>query len=203
MRAIVIGMIMLACWMSGAGIASAHTALKSSDPAADATVESPPTVITLTFSEDINPTFATVVVKSADGRDWISGPPRVEGPRLDVSMRSDLPGSGIYTVGYRVVSADGHPVSGSYVFTIAEVANSPASASPPTGNTSTASAPPESAAPPGPDTKTSILIAGATGLALGCAIAFWQSRRHRRSNALRNETPSAEPPTPGDETDGR
>ena len=64
---------------------------EESDPAADATVESPPTVITLTFSEDINPTFATVVVKSADGRDWISGPPRVEGPRLDVSMRSDYP----------------------------------------------------------------------------------------------------------------
>ena len=182
----------------------AHTAvLASSDPAERTTVKSRPTMIRLTFTEDVNPKFANVVVNSTDDRIWTSGPSQVEGPRVTASLRPDMSAPGVYTVGYRVVSADGHPVSGSFTFTIASVPGPPAPASPPTATSPTASAPPEAAAPAGSDTKTSILIAGAAGLALGCAIAFWQSRRHRRNNALRNETPPAEPPTPGDETKGR
>lgn len=174
-------LVALAFLLTGSGIAAAHTSLASSDPGKDANVISSPTVITLTFTEDINAAFANVAVTSADGRSWASGDPQVEGPRVTAGVRPDLPATGTYTVGYRVVSADGHPVSGSYTFTIA---GDPDKTSPaPTGAEvapSTAAAPPQSASPTGPDTKTSILTAGAIGLALGGAIAFWQSRRHRR-----------------------
>ncbi|MGA5465281.1 copper resistance protein CopC [Mycobacterium sp. NPDC050041] len=177
-------LVALAFWSTGSGIAVAHTSLASSDPAENANVISAPTAITLTFTEDINAAFATVAVTSADGRSWASGDPQVEGPRVSAGIRSDLPATGTYTVGYRVVSADGHPVSGSYTFTIA---GDPGETLPePTGAEvapSTAAAPPQSASPTGTDTKTSILTAGAIGLALGGAIAFWQSRRHRRKYA--------------------
>lgn len=200
LRAIVVSLVALACWMMGSGIAGAHTALTDSDPAKDATLAAPPTAMTLTFSEDLNPAFASVVLNGADGRNWISDPPRVDGPKLSASVRPDLPGNGVYTVAYRVVSADGHPVSGSFAFTVAEApvtprpATTPADTSP---STTAAAAPkpepePEPQASAGSDTKTTILSAGAAGLAIGGAITFWQSRRHRRSNKFDDEPPSSD-----------
>lgn len=180
----------LILWSSGGGIATAHTGLASSDPAKDATVTGSPDAIVLTFTEDINPSFANIVVSSADGRNWVSGSPRVEGSRLTASVAADRPGNGEYTVGYRVVSADGHPVTGSFGFTIAGAPDEPSapspSPSPPSpAATSTAPAAPQPAAPAGADTKTSVLTAAVAGLALGGVIAFWQSRKRRQRTADR------------------
>ncbi|MET0451773.1 MAG: copper resistance CopC family protein [Mycobacterium sp.] len=176
----------LILWSSGGGIATAHTGLASSDPAKDATVTGSPDAIVLTFTEDINPSFAHIVVSSADGRNWVSGSPRVEGSRLTASVAADRPGNGEYTVGYRVVSADGHPVTGSFGFTIAGVLDEPSAPSPSSpAATSTAPAAPQPAAPAGADTKTSVLTAAVAGLALGGVIAFWQSRKRRRRTADR------------------
>lgn len=190
MRTFATTVMALTLWWLGNGIASAHTGLVSSDPSADSTVSTPPSVITLTFNEDIKPTFATVVVNSADGRNWIVGPPRVEGPRISATVGSDRPTSGVYTVGYRVVSADGHPVSGSYTFTIA---GPPAGSQPPittSGAAPTTTSAPQSPAAAGSDTKTSILAAGGAGLALGGAIALWQAWRRRRARTTLSESES-------------
>lgn len=198
MRAVVTAVGALILWMSGSGIAAAHTALANSDPAKDATVTAPPAAIVLTFTEDINPAFANVAVSSADGRNWVSGSPRVEGPRLTASVGPDRPVNGVYTVGYRVVSADGHPVTGSYSFTVAGV---PVQASP---TPTTAGAAPSAAEPPaasvGSDTKTTVLTAAVAGLALGGAIAFWQSRKHRRKNADDEDAPQSTP-SPGEKVE--
>lgn len=204
MRIIVTGLVALALWISGAGIAAAHTALAGSDPAKDADLTSPPAVITLTFTEDINPTFASVVISSADGRSWASGDPQVDGPRVSAGVQPDLPPTGVYTVGYRVVSADGHPVSGSYTFTIVGVPGQPPPASTSVAAApTTASAPPQSVSPEGSDTKPSILTAAVAGLALGGAIVFWQSRRRRQRNAVVDETRPADATNPGEETAAR
>lgn len=190
-RAVVTALGALILSLAGSGIAAAHTALASSDPAKDATVSASPAAIVLTFTEDINPAFANVAVNSADGRNWVTGNPRVEGPRLTAAVGPDRFANGAYTVGYRVVSADGHPVTGSYDFT---VAGAPVQ-TPPTPTT--AGAAPSEAAPPaasaGADTKTSILTAAAAGLALGGAIAFWQSRKRRRKNAVDEDVPPSKP----------
>lgn len=193
LRAIVVSLVALACWMMGSGFAGAHTALTDSDPAKDATLTAPPTAITLTFSEDLNPAFANVVVNGVDGRNWISDPPRVDGPKLSASVRTDLPGNGVYTVAYRVVSADGHPVSGSFAFTVAGAPVTPRPATTTVDTSpSTTTAEPEPQASAGSDTKTTVLSAGAAGLAIGGAIAFWQSRRHRRSHKFYDEPPSSD-----------
>ncbi len=189
--ALVAALVGLTC---AAGNAAAHTALISSDPAAGATTESAPTAITLTFTEDINTAFATVVIGGSDGRNWADGPAQVTGRLVRAAVSPDLPSAGGYTIGYRVVSKDGHPVSGSFTFTVAPT---PGAAAPPTSAspTSTAASPtttaPTASGPLGSDTKTSVLTAAAIGLTLGGLIAFWQSRRHRRNN-----TPNDEPPSP-------
>ena len=181
LRSIVASLGMLIILSSGTGIAAAHTALANSDPADDATVTTPPVAIMLTFNEDINPAFASVAVSSADGRNWSSGSPRVEGPRLTSAVGPDRPGNGVYTVGYRVVSADGHPVTGSYKFTITGVSEEPPPNSTPAAVApSTAASPPSASAPATSDTRTTVITAAVAGLALGGAIAFWQSRRNRR-----------------------
>ncbi len=195
MRTAVIGLGALILWISGGGIAAAHTALTSSDPAKDATVTASPGAIVLTFNEDINPSLATIGVSSADGRNWVSGASQGEGPRLKSVIGPDRPGNGVYTVGYRVLSADGHPVTGSYTFTIAGVPDeSPNAPTAAIASPDTETAAPSSAAPAGADTKTSVLSAAAAGLALGGVIVFWQSRKHRRQAAAAEEAPRPTPP---------
>lgn len=203
MRMIATLLVALAFWISGAGIATAHTALASSDPAKDVILTSPPTAITLTFTEDINPAFANILVSSSSGRDYTSGPPQVIGPEIRAALRPDIPSTGVYTVGYRVVSADGHPVAGTFTFTIAGIPQAPLPASTAVGAPPTTAPAPPSAAPAGPDTKKSILTAAVAGLALGGAIAFWQSRKHRRKNTVDDEPRSVDPPPPGDEMGAR
>jgi methionine-rich copper-binding protein CopC len=189
-RTVVVALIVLFCWASGAGTAVAHTALAGSDPADGATVGTSPTVVTLTFTGDINPTFANVVITTKDGRNWASGAPAVAGPQLRAPVSPEVPAGEVVTVGYRVVSEDGHPVSGSFTFTVAERPGASAVASSAAAAPSTSVAPSEPAAPAGADTKQSIIIAGAGGLLLGAAIAFWQSRRHRRKYLPLDEPPS-------------
>lgn len=195
MRTMAATLIALALSLLGAGIAAAHTALVSSDPAKDANLTSPLAAVVLTFSEDINPAFATVVVKSGDGRNWVSGSPQVDGPRLTAAVGPDRPATGVYTVGFRVVSTDGHPVTGSYTFTITGVPNEPPPAAATTEPAPSAAAEPSESAPAGSDTKTTVITAAVAGLALGGAIAFWQSRKHRRRG------PADEPMGPADLTE--
>ncbi|BBX54523.1 MULTISPECIES: copper resistance CopC family protein [Mycolicibacterium] len=187
-RAVMTTLVALAFLLSGVGVAAAHTSLVGSDPVNGATVASPLTAVVLNFSEEINPAFADVAVTSADGRNWVSGSASVEGTRLTVALGPDRLTDGLYTVGYRVVSADGHPVSGSYSFTIAGVGEQP---SPTVAPSPAAPSTDEPSVPaPGSDTKASVLTAAGVGLALGGVIAFWQHRR-RRKNAANH--PGSEP----------
>ena len=82
LRAAVMALGALILVSGGSGIAAAHTALASANPATDATVTASPGAIVLTFTEDFNPAFANVAVSSLDGRNWVTGAPRVHGSRL-------------------------------------------------------------------------------------------------------------------------
>ena len=98
--------------------AQAHTSLISSDPTDGARLESVPEQVVLTFSESLRqPSEAGVIV---DGK-AISAEVEVDGPRVVVTPQADAP-DGTYEVNYRVVSADGHPITGTLEFTIASAA---------------------------------------------------------------------------------
>ena len=100
----------------GAVPASAHENLVRAVPANGSTVTSSPARVQLVFDEKAG-TPAEIVVTGPSGDAVDDGPVRVADNT--VSVRVDVRAAGRYTVAYRVVSADGHPVSGQTTFRFA------------------------------------------------------------------------------------
>ena len=112
-----------------APVAAAHSVLLSVEPADGATVDASPDRVTLTFNEEINPSFATVAVNgSARDGSKVEGQPVVTGPVVEA--RLGTLDDDEYTVGYRVTSADGHVITGSSRFTVGAGAAAAGSATP-------------------------------------------------------------------------
>ncbi len=99
----------------GAGAASAHAARVSVDPAENAVLRVGPARVSATFNEQLQTTFAAMTVVGPDRNLWSSGQPQVQGAVVSLDV-PPLGPSGNYTVNYRVTSADGHVVSGSWSF---------------------------------------------------------------------------------------
>ncbi|MEW2399303.1 copper resistance CopC family protein [Streptomyces sp. NPDC046862] len=97
--------------------AAAHTGLDTSSPGANATLAGLPPRVTLTFSDSMTERYAKVAVTGPDGTSAAAGEPQVSGKTVTLAL-APARSAGRYTVGYRVVSADGHPVSGAYSFTV-------------------------------------------------------------------------------------
>src|SRR5690606_29173364 len=93
--------------------ASAHAVLRSTNPVANTTVPTAPAEVVLTFSEAVSPVADRVRVLAPDGTRADSGAPVARDSELSIPMRTDVP-RGTYLVSYRVISADGHPVGGSF-----------------------------------------------------------------------------------------
>ncbi len=104
--------------------ALAHTELILSDPVDGAVLEADPSEVLLSFSEELIPD--TVKVSVADGTGFVVmvAVPDVEGTDVSFPWPPALTGPD-FTVNYRVVSQDGHPVSGSLSFTGATPAAPP------------------------------------------------------------------------------
>jgi methionine-rich copper-binding protein CopC len=100
------------------GTASAHSELIGSSPAQGARPDAAVTAITLTFESPVAPDLADVVLVGADG-ERVVHEPAVSGSVVTVPV-SPLDVAGDYQVSYRVVAADGHPVSGTYGFTVSQ-----------------------------------------------------------------------------------
>lgn len=117
--ALALGVLLVALLLAP-GAALAHATLEGSSPARGATVKQQPSEIVLRFSEPVEGNFGAVRVYDAEGERVEEGDafhPGGEGAKLAAGLRSDL-ADGSYTATYRVVSADGHIVSGGYVFSI-------------------------------------------------------------------------------------
>lgn len=95
--------------------ASAHAVRLSTDPADNAVLSAGPARVSATFNERLETTFAAMTVVGPDGNIWSSGDATVQGAVVEVGLRPLGP-VGTYTVNYRVTSADGHVVSGSWSF---------------------------------------------------------------------------------------
>ncbi|MEU6710141.1 copper resistance CopC family protein [Nonomuraea sp. NPDC046802] len=118
--------LLLAC--AAAGIApapaQAHNVLVDSDPKDGATLGASPERVTLVFDQAVRQGYAQVGVTGADGSSWADGSAAVAAERVSVKVKP-LRDSGTYTVGYRILSADGHPVTGKITFTLSADATSP------------------------------------------------------------------------------
>jgi copper transport protein len=116
LRALVVGWLAVLAVGVFAAPASAHATLLSSDPAEGEVLEAAPDVVTFTFSEGVSLTDDSIQVFDAAGE-----PVESSASGEDEVVTADLPGdlaNGTYVVAWRVVSADGHPISGSLTFSI-------------------------------------------------------------------------------------
>lgn len=96
--------------------AQAHSTLIGADPPDGAVLEQPPARVTLRFDEPLRIVRDGVEVFTASGR-----PVPVTASSRDAVVRVTLPAAlpdGTYTVTWRVVSADGDPVTGSLRFSV-------------------------------------------------------------------------------------
>lgn len=129
--------------------ASAHDELVGSDPAPGAELDAAPAAIRLDFSADVL-TFGAAIVVADDADDtWQAGEPDLDGSSVSVPLDPALP-DGAYEVRWRVVSSDGHPITGLVPFTVGDV---PAAAS---NDTEADSAPPSGEQTAAADTADSI-----------------------------------------------
>jgi copper resistance protein C len=114
-RLALIAVVMAAMALAGAPVAAAHAVRIATDPADKAVLATGPQRVSATFNEQLQPEFAAMTVVGPDGNLWSNGEPQVTGAVIGVDVRPLGP-AGTYTVNYRVTSADGHPVSGSWSF---------------------------------------------------------------------------------------
>lgn len=189
--------------------AVAHDQLVSSTPADGTTVTAPLAAVELVFNNAIPGEFTQVAVTDAAGASFVDGAPQTVGDTVTQPV-TQLP-DGAYTIAYRVVSSDGHPIEGTIAFTVTGAAPvetpTPAATEPP----STPSGPettPETSPPlvsaeteePADDTTpaagagddssdggglgttaTVLLIAG--GALVVALLTFWAAGGRRRGSA--------------------
>ncbi|MET7910205.1 copper resistance protein CopC [Streptomyces avermitilis] len=118
--ATLLGTVVLLILFGSAGSAFAHAALKGADPVDGTVVKKAPAAITLTFTESVGLLDDSFRVLDPENRRVHTGKPQHAGGRSEtarVTLPDDM-GTGTFTVGWRVVSADSHPVSGALTFSI-------------------------------------------------------------------------------------
>ncbi|GAA2073779.1 hypothetical protein GCM10009821_10240 [Aeromicrobium halocynthiae] len=176
--------------------ATAHSALIDSDPEADSSIEALPERITLTFNEPLNDIGPAMIVRQ--GEETVAElEPQIDGPVASAESPTDLP-PGDYDVVWRVVSADGHPVSGTISFTLAGDASAPDETAPEPGSETTEETAPESAptdeavadddTEPAAASSTPWLILGAVALLAAAALVLLLLRRRRDNDDTSDDT---------------
>ncbi|GGO86433.1 copper resistance CopC/CopD family protein [Wenjunlia tyrosinilytica] len=110
----------IAVLLASALPASAHAALIGTDPAQGSIVQTAPQQVTLTFSESVIVSAGSVRVLDPEGKQVDDGRARHADGRNGTArarLHAGLP-DGTFTVAWHVVSADSHPISGAFTFSI-------------------------------------------------------------------------------------
>jgi copper transport protein len=107
--------------------AGAHAIVRSTEPRIDEVLPHPPTEVVMEFNEPVEISFGSIRVFGTDGErvdvgetEYVAGSPDA----VRVQLEPDLP-HGTYTVAWRIVSADGHPIGEAFVFHIGEPGQNP------------------------------------------------------------------------------
>src|SRR3954454_16608364 len=118
--AVLLGVLLTGALVVGAAVpAEAHAALLSTTPANGEIVPTAPAEVTLTYGEAVGTGLGAIRVLASNGDRADTGQATVsDGDRVvHVPLRSGL-ADGSYIVVWRVVSADSHPVSGTFTFSV-------------------------------------------------------------------------------------
>lgn len=172
--------------LPAAPAAFAHDQLISSSPAPDERLDKTPASITLTFTSPLLTLGHEVRVVDDNAKNWVGGAAELNRETLTQAL-PELPDGG-YQVSWRVVSADGHPISGGYRFNV----GNPAAAAPAASANPTASAETSAAAATGAGDGAGVpgwLPAAGIGAAagLGIYLVFAGLRRIKRNTQSPSE----------------
>jgi copper transport protein len=101
----------------GCGVTSAfaHASLVATEPRDGSMVAQTPKTVRLRFNEPVTP--AVIHVIDADGRTRDDAAVHAADQTIEITLPPGLP-AGTQVVSYRVISADGHPVAGSMMFSV-------------------------------------------------------------------------------------
>ncbi|MBT9605037.1 copper resistance protein CopC [Microbacterium sp.] len=123
--------------------ARAHDALIESSPTAESVVTSMPAEVSMTYSGEVFDASSSIAIEVIDssGANVAVEAPVVADTTVTQAVEP-VAAPGVVTVRWRVVSSDGHPISGEYAFTL----DAPAASSPP-ANPAPSATPTESSAP--------------------------------------------------------
>ncbi|MDJ0337856.1 copper resistance CopC family protein [Cryobacterium sp. PH31-O1] len=159
--------------------ANAHDSVLATVPSDTEHVDLAPATVSMRFTDDIMQLGAVLLVVDSAGTDWAEGEPALDGSTATVAVDPALP-DGAYQVRWRVVSADGHPISGTFDFSVgsgAPAAPPTDAAAPafttPTDSSVVASVPPPAGLPIG----VTALIGAVVGLAFLIGILALNRRR--------------------------
>ena len=105
--------------------ANAHTSLELSTPSNNQSMQFMPTELSATFDEDLieieGEVVNTLELQNADGVNYELSPATIAGPVVSAKVGDGEYPAGDYLLKYRVVSADGHPVTGEISFSTQSV----------------------------------------------------------------------------------
>ncbi|WP_422661470.1 copper resistance protein CopC [Paenibacillus sp. EC2-1] len=95
----------------------AHSKLQSSIPAANSTETEAVQQLSLSFNEKIDSTLSTLTITNDKGEKIDATEVKIENSEMKATLGSPLE-SGSYTVEWKIVGLDGHPVKGNYAFQV-------------------------------------------------------------------------------------
>ena len=102
--------------------AQAHTSLVSSVPIKNSTIKAMPKTIAMTFDDKLikiaGKNVSKFSVVGPDGKEIKLGPITLTNQIISAAVLEPKPKPGVYKINYRVISGDGHPVSGTIKFTL-------------------------------------------------------------------------------------
>ncbi|SIR22679.1 Copper-binding protein CopC (methionine-rich) [Microbispora rosea] len=139
LRMLAVPLLALLSVMLVATPARAHDVLVASDPKDGAVLGAMPASVTLTFDQAVRRDFARIAVTGPDGAHFEQGEITVDGRNVSIGVRTGTP-AGAYAIGYRIVSNDGHPVTGAVKFTVTGGGAAPGAVTAPTVTPATGTA---------------------------------------------------------------
>jgi methionine-rich copper-binding protein CopC len=150
------------------GLVAMHNQLLGTNPPDHAHVATGPARVSLLFDLPAQRGLSTIIVTGPDGHQWQAGPATEQAATVTAPLRPLGP-AGNYTVAWRIISADGHPVRGTFQFTL----TTPGTGTPATDRT-TSTDPASAGTPVWP------WLAGAGAVVIAAGMLALRARHTRR-----------------------
>lgn len=157
--------------------ANAHDVVEKVEPAEGSTAASVPAAVKLTFNNTPIGLGAEVLVKDENGTNQSIGPVVIEDNVAAQAVKAEAP-AGRYTVVWRIVSSDSHPIEGTFTFTAGK-SNGPSESATASAATAPAATAPAREPAPAPGVRW-VFVGGAAVLTGGVLVTGRYVRRNLR-----------------------